>query len=325
MAEFPGQWGIGDLVATTSALLLDLQALRGALAEYAPEALPVIDTAPATRASVLMNVSAILPQFSDLAAAENLLPEKRIWSVKKWLKTSNSVAVLGWMPAARDFSRDYAIPIIEQCIVGLLNLPDCAATDPDRRTWLILDEIGQAGYVPSLTTGITTLRSKGGRLALGLQSIGQLRKHYGPDEAEVWVGQTTTQIIGRLQNGVDSERAGTSIGDREVERYTSKDSNSGEIWQRFNEQIATVHDLRVLGPKPQGVEAMIMARGQIAIETWPYLPRNPDVQPALIESEFSKPHFRKPLAKCLGRVVDLERLRRQAPPAPSMPDSDLMQ
>jgi len=325
MAEFPGDWGAGDLVATTSAMLQDHQALRGALAEYGPEGLSVIDTAPATRASVLMNVGAILPQFSDIAAAENLLPAKRIWSVKRWLKTPNSVAILGWLPAAKEFSRDYAIPIIEQCIVGLLNLPDCGATDPDRRTWLVLDEIAQAGFVPSLTTGITTLRSKGGRLALGLQSIGQLRTHYGPDAAETWIGQTTTQIIGRLQNGVDSERAGASIGDRDVERYTSRSSQTGEVWQRFNEQIATVHDLRMLGPKSSGVEAMIIARGKVAIETWSYLPRNQHEEPALVESEFIRPHFRKPMARNLGRIVDLERLRRLAPPVPSWSSSDSVQ
>jgi len=86
MAEFPGDWCLGDLVASTSALLTDHEALRGHR-EHAPEALSIVDTAPQTRTSFLMNIGAALTPLADLAAAESLLPKDRVWSVKRWLRT----------------------------------------------------------------------------------------------------------------------------------------------------------------------------------------------------------------------------------------------
>jgi hypothetical protein len=162
-------------------------------------------------------------------------------------------------------------------------------------------------------------------LALGLQSIGQLRTDYGPDAAEVWVGQTTTQIISRLNNVEDARHAAALLGDRTVERYAPQAGASGESWKRMDEPIATGHDLRQLGPKRDCVEAMIIARGKVAVETWPYLDPPANAAAAIVESNFLKPHFRKPSAAKLGRVIDLERLRQNAPPPPDWARSDMVE
>lgn len=75
---------------------------------------------------------------------------------------------------------------------------------PDKRCiWLMLDDAPQARKIPSITDALTTLRSKGVRVALGIQSLAQIRETYTKDTATTLAGQCAIKIIRNLSSTED--------------------------------------------------------------------------------------------------------------------------
>ncbi len=64
---------------------------------------------------------------------------------------------------------------LDIAINALLSLPE----NPDRRIWVILDELGSLQQLPYLTSALAEARKFGGCFVVGVQSIAQLAKTYG--------------------------------------------------------------------------------------------------------------------------------------------------
>lgn len=321
------RWGWGDLLATCSAILNDLQALRGVAATYAPEVLLSIDTAAATRTSYTSNIGTALSQLIEIASAESLIPHNRTWSVRRWREQPGACALLGWLPESPGMSRAILLPLIESVLNGLLALPD---TEPDvagRRVWLILDEIGQVGVVPGLTSAFTSLRSRGGRIVAGIQSLAQIRKTYGPDEMGIWEGQIATKIFSRLQSRDDQDAASRLCGRQKIERLRqsfSRGSGGSSVtsnWEESERDTIRPDEFGRLGVRKDksGVDEIILCDGHVfqAELLKAHLPTTLRKAPALVKTNYLKPGFLPAPATQLGHVVDLAKFRRLAPPEPN--------
>lgn len=320
-------WGWGDLLATCTAVLNDLQALRGAASAYATEVLQMIDTAPGTRTSFTSNIGRALSHIAEIAGAESLIPRSRTWSVRQWREQAGACAILAWLPESPGMSRAILLPLIESALNGLLALPDAEPDEAGRRVWLILDEIGQVGNVPGLTAAFTSLRSKGARIIAGIQSISQIKKTFGPDEMSIWEGQIATKIFSRLQSREDQDAAAKMCGKQKVQRFqrsfgrSSGGSSDNSNWVESERDTVRPDEFGRLGVRKNktGVDEIILCDGRVyqAALLKKDLPISVKKTAALIKTDYLKPGFLPAPATQLGHVVDLDRFRRLAPPDPN--------
>ena len=106
-----------------------------------------------------------------------------------------------------------------------MSLPDSAT----RRVWFYLDELDALPPLQGLKDAQTRLRKKGGCVAIGLQSIDQVRNVYGAAVANMIIENCDNVLILRCAT---SDRGGTAqfaselIGEREVEHDETTTSRS---------------------------------------------------------------------------------------------------
>jgi type IV secretory pathway TraG/TraD family ATPase VirD4 len=92
--------------------------------------------------------------------------------------------------------------------------------DPDRRVWLVLDELAALGSLPSLEEALTLGRKHGLCIAAGLQSTAQLDALYGRDRATVLRACFRTLVVlGIARTDPDtSDVLSRALGERETQR-----------------------------------------------------------------------------------------------------------
>ncbi len=134
-------------------------------------------------------------------------------SLRRWLQ-SESILVLG-----NDEDNRAAIDTINQLIFKrlselILAQPE-VEPDSSRTTWLLLDEVRQAGKLDGLSALMTKGRSKGAAVLLGFQDINGLRDVYGKEVADELVGQCNTKAILRLNSPETARWASQLVGTSE--------------------------------------------------------------------------------------------------------------
>lgn len=111
---------------------------------------------------------------------------------------------------------------LELAVVEGLSLSE----DPKRRLWYIMDELDSLGKVTSLRLGLTKLRKYGGVCVAGLQSIAQLRRTYGHDEAQTLASCLSTKLVLLAGDGETAEWCEKEFGRQEVTRPETSNSTS---------------------------------------------------------------------------------------------------
>jgi hypothetical protein len=96
----------------------------------------------------------------------------------------------------------------------ILSLPP----NPDRRIWLILDELQALQELPSLAPLLTEGRKYGACVVAGVQNMGQLRGNYGQDRAEVLLSLLNTKAFFRLPEPRTAKWSEDAIGSAVMER-----------------------------------------------------------------------------------------------------------
>ncbi|MEX1200279.1 MAG: type IV secretion system DNA-binding domain-containing protein [Methylophaga sp.] len=117
--------------------------------------------------------------------------------------------------------------------------------DPDRRVWLVLDEIHQQGQLDVLSHVTAMGRKFGLAHVLGIHSISQLREIYGHDGAQSVLATTGNQLILRAADADTAEYCSQQIGDRENQRK-ERSTSRGESGRSENLQYQRHIDRAVL-------------------------------------------------------------------------------
>lgn len=117
--------------------------------------------------------------------------------------------------------------------------------DPDRRVWLVLDEIHQQGQLDVLSHVTAMGRKYGLAHVLGIHSISQLREIYGHDGAQSVLATTGNQLILRAADADTAEYCSQQIGDRENQRK-ERSTSRGEGGRSENLQYQRHIDRAVL-------------------------------------------------------------------------------
>jgi type IV secretory pathway TraG/TraD family ATPase VirD4 len=205
MSKAPKRWTLRHVIL----ILRDESLLRRVLAstEFTRHLLQYFEQ-PATFQNILSTVLTRIAPYEIIAATWHRAPKKL--SLRHWL-SSESILVLG-----NDEDNRAAIDTINQLIFKrlcelILAQPELDADNP-RTTWLLLDEVRQAGKLEGLSALMTKGRSKGAAVILGFQDINGLRNVYGKEVTDELVGQCNTKVILRLNSPETARWASQVVG-----------------------------------------------------------------------------------------------------------------
>ncbi len=150
------------------------------------------------------------------------------WSALEWAEHPE-----GWLfMTMRDESSSAALPLANlwlDLIVGrLLN-----SASHRRRVRIVVDELPVLGRQTKLETLVTRGRKRGLAAVLGYQSIAQLRRIYGHEQAAVLASMPSTKLLLRVDEPETAAFIARQIGERETLRYEIGMS-AAEHSDRFN-------------------------------------------------------------------------------------------
>lgn len=307
-SKYGEAWGFFRLAQACSVALSDYDSLVQTVMSESPLARSfLMGKDSKTTASYLAQMASNLSDVVNLGVAD-FSNRGAPWSVRDWLagKTPGA-AILGYLPESEGLSQAYCSSIIEQTVKQILGFADAS---PDaRRIWLFLDEVPQAGKIPSITSALEAARSKGCRVVLGMQGVAQLEEHgYSKNTLRIWAGQCGIKIIANLSDPDDQKWASNLLGDRDLERYqsnisTQNSGNGGQSGQSGGYQRATESvmlpsafgtDLYVDESKGGGPTGLIVTSKIAAVIRWPFPPLQ-EKRPAIAEASWILPGFQRPV------------------------------
>ncbi|OCB03743.1 hypothetical protein BBC27_06570, partial [Acidithiobacillus ferrivorans] len=305
-SKYGENWGFFRLAQACSVALSDYDSLVQTVMNESPLARSfLMGKDSKTTASYLAEMASNLSDVVNLGVAD-WSNKGTPWSVRRWLAGDlPGAAILGYMNESEELSKAFCSSIIEQVVKQILSFPD---SDPDqRRIWLFLDEVPQAGKIPSITSALEAARSKGCRVVLGMQGVAQLEEHgYSKNTLDIWSGQCGIKIIANLSTPRDQKWAADLLGERELERYQSNTSvsNGGQGggqqsggFQRVKEHLLLPAsfgtDLYVNEGKNGGPTALIVTPKVAGIIKWPF-PVLAGRRPAFTEAGWIIPGFKRP-------------------------------
>lgn len=138
--------------------------------------------------------------------------------------------------------------IIALSVQHLLALPD----SDSRRLWYVLDELGNLKKNNSILKLLTLGRSKGSRVIAGVQSISQLNKIYGRENAETMLSLFSNLVCLRLgAAGESAKKASDIFGERVVELPADSIDNKGNRSTTFSEAKEKVVSVNQITQLPQ--------------------------------------------------------------------------
>jgi type IV secretory pathway TraG/TraD family ATPase VirD4 len=137
-------------------------------------------------------------------------------SLRQWTSRGTGSLFLTWRP---DMQTALA-PLMAAWIGIIANEALSLAPDPERRLWLVLDELAALGQIPALGDALSLGRKYGLCVLAGLQSTAQLDQLYGREAAiTVRACFRTLVVLGISRTDPDTaEMLSRALGDREVTR-----------------------------------------------------------------------------------------------------------
>jgi type IV secretory pathway TraG/TraD family ATPase VirD4 len=188
-------------------------------------------------------------------------------SVRRWMREQKGSL---WMPYRAH--QIQALRGLISCWMGLALLEGLSFEDSKtRRLWFHIDELDALGRIQRLTDAITKIRKKGGCIAMGIQSIAQVRAVYGDADASTIVENCDNKLIlrcGASEGGGTARLASQMIGEREVERDETTTSRT----QGRNASTSTSQSVRAYRePAVMDSEIMRLAacNGYLKVATKP--------------------------------------------------------
>ncbi|MBL9171423.1 MAG: type IV secretion system DNA-binding domain-containing protein [Verrucomicrobiales bacterium] len=222
MLHAPLKWTLRQLVL----VLRQERLLRSLLANHdATGYLLQYFEHPSTFQNILSTLLTRMAPYEIIAAAWDRSRSKI--SLRQWVD-SDSILVLG-----NDEDNRAAIDTLNQLIFKrlselILARPELKPEESET-TWLLLDEVRQAGKLDGLSALMTKGRSKGAAVLLGFQDINGLRDVYGREVADELVGQCNTKAILRLNSPETANWASRIVGSSEFLETRKSRSRSRDV------------------------------------------------------------------------------------------------
>ena len=221
--------------ATNADLLRVLTIDKSADIEALVAGLPAQTLFDTGAVKMLSSVRGIIGSY--LPSYRFLLPDAgaSAFSLRRWVVDGSGWL---WMPIRNDMMASMR-PLASAWIGEVVSAALSQAQDPQRRLWLVMDELASLGRVQSLSDALTQGRKFGLCAVAGLQTIAQLKEIYGPFGAQVLLSCFSSQLLLRAPDPDTARWCSDSIGQRHVIRKVSSESqNSGGGGKSESEQHA---------------------------------------------------------------------------------------
>lgn len=291
-SEMGDAWGWRELADT---LALPQEKLVSIMRFYHPEAIRAVERASVTTQGVLINLSAFCAAIHDLADAWGDIPPERRVSFVDWLTKPRRFPrqiILQGNGSYPEITRGYVEGIFS-VIGGLVNSVEID-DNPDRKAWIVLDELPQCGKIPILPI-FSVGRSRGIRCVAACQDLSQLEEIHGREATRSLVSMTGSIIIGQMSQGDTAEALAKALGSREVERRNESQSYGRDGSQSVSyarEDLALYKPSELgsrlgLHPRRQGVIMALALEGNAYELFWPFA-QFPEKRKAHIPSRWAQ-------------------------------------
>ena len=150
------------------------------------------------------------------------LSPKGDFSLRAWIREGSGVLFLTTRPSEWETLKSLVGAWLSLALQETLSLP----ADPDRRVWVVADELDSLGRVHFLESALSMGRKYGLAAIATVQSVAQLERTYGHDTARVLLSVFANKLVLRQGGAYDAEHWSRELGEREVWR-TSRSQNAG--------------------------------------------------------------------------------------------------
>ena len=262
----PGKWTLRDAVlalrypARARTLLASSTDTRYLIEKYAGHTRTANDIA-----STLENS---MRRLSFVAAAWELATKKV--SLADWLKNGESVLLLGSSPKMESTFRELNRAILHRAAQLIREQGEADREGkgrPPRQTWIVVDELREAGRLDGFHSLLVEGRSKGACVVLGFQDIPGLYSVYGRELAAEMIGLCSNKAFLRSSDNDTQEFASKSFGSQEIdlprisvsqgstqtygrERSTSESQTTQYSYQRETKPLLLPSQFRSDLPRP---------------------------------------------------------------------------
>jgi hypothetical protein len=164
----------------------------------------------------------------SLALLDNVQRDDDTFSFKKWLKTDDTNDAWVFLPVptrARDALRPVVSMLLDTAVRHIMSL----RPDPDRRIWLVIDELPSLQNIPSIHPALAEGRKYGIGGILGVQTFHQLKKTFGDAGAAALWGLPKTRLYLRISDAETCEMVSKEIGESQLKRKTTSTSESESV------------------------------------------------------------------------------------------------
>lgn len=261
-------WSFADLLRS----FRNLDVCKRILLRH-PETSHIVDYYFSGREKLLADIQATLGQtlkeYEAIAASweEPHRRGKRVSLLRSM--SSEQLIILGNVEDCRE-----SIDKINRCIFKTWT--DLILSQEDRtskRFWTFVDELSEAGPLPSIVPLLKKCRSKGGRVVIAAQSIPGLQDSnlYGEHVTKDMLSCVSNRFVGRLECAYTAEYQSMYVGDQEIEQISTSTSSTAqgktETTSRNRVVQRTVLPSEFMSVPPCGMEHGLV--GQFKVRSLP--------------------------------------------------------
>jgi len=241
---------------------------------YPPASKIVVEGSKTTQGFSIM----IMTQMAWLVSLAKAWPNshKSSFSIGLWMagETDYKAVIIPNDPIYKSISAPLCSAFVALSTQHLLALRD----SDERRFWFVLDELGNLPENKSILSLLTLGRSKGSRIIAGVQSISQLHKIYGREDAETMLSLFSNIICLRLgAAGESAKKASEIFGERRIQLpVDSKDDkgNGSTTYSETKENVVSIDQITQC-PQPDGktVKGFLLVSGWNSVYelSWPVM------------------------------------------------------
>lgn len=164
----------------------------------------------------------ILAKYLD---PHRYLKEGGAFSIRRWLEDERGGNLyITWREDMLEALKPLVSTWVDILCTSILSLPE----SPDRRLWMVIDELDSLQKLPSLEDSLTKGRKHGLRIVAGIQSTAQLDRTNGEKDATVLRSCFRSILVlgGGRSDSKTAEDLSKSLGEHEVERETQGETSN---------------------------------------------------------------------------------------------------
>ena len=263
---------------------------------------------------------------SPYVKALNWLPPDagvEAFSLRRWAQDEAQKAACWWpyLESQFDAVRTLIATHFDLLALGVLEQPD----SPERRTWLIVDELSALSKIGALEGFLARARKAGGAAILGVQTLAQLRKEYGEHGASALISCCASLLALALGELESQEYISKLFGEQEQSVVTRSSSQSDAAAQQTMQR--TLRTERVLLPAELSPGQLKRWHGFLRLPEVPIAPvkidecKFADVAPRFVPREVPPdPAAAKPAVADDSPAAPAEGATGAAVPPPAAPE-----